>query len=255
MKPLSMFLMDVTGSSAVTGDGLESYMNQMVQWMQRWTTGIAKTRVKYRRGDEIVFISENYSTAYILAFYIRCVWKMRDHAPYFGMSYGLSEFGIEDIHDLETWTHPMFKFARNALERLKQDKLGARRHMCMQAGMWADPFAVEHINHWLWMEQAWEKLQTPHQQHVYSLFAIHGVQNELAHNVLRRSPSTVSKLLERGHAHTLLEISGIIEGLLNHQQVQSTDTDEFDVTQTFRASIRENIKRDLDTVFDQEPLI
>ena len=72
-NPVSIFIMDVSSSSVEENFGKEltSYLKEIVNWIEIWTEGIVKTKVKHRMGDEIILASNNYATAY------RCITRFR----------------------------------------------------------------------------------------------------------------------------------------------------------------------------------
>ncbi len=122
-NPVSIFIMDVSGSSINenVGEELESYLRDIVSRVKVWTDGIVNIKISHRMGDEIFFIGENYATAYTIAFYISRIWKYKKHPPYFGLTFGTINKSLYEI-DMETWIHPIVKKARIANDEIKKVK-------------------------------------------------------------------------------------------------------------------------------------
>ncbi len=121
-NPVSIFICDVSNSSSGDiGEELTVYLDEMVKWINIWTDNTGTVKVKHRAGDEIIFVGNGYSTAYIIAFYLSRTWKYRYHKPYFGLSFGDISKELAEV-DLEKWIHPLIKQARYANDLLKQEQ-------------------------------------------------------------------------------------------------------------------------------------
>jgi len=224
-EAISVFFMDVSSSSTFQEQiTLERYLEKWVNHLQDWTKNVNHMHVIHRRGDELLLVAEGTITAYILAYYLKCLWPFDQHRPYFGLAAGTVD-AWADIDDLETWNHPAVKAARVALDDLKTQK----RRQSMQFGFDAsgqDTWFVKQANKWLTMEYRWTALQTDQQRAASALYFIAPKQQVIA-DLLGKDPSTVSRLLERGHVKTLQEIHHNVLELLTYTDhgFQSTVND------------------------------
>ncbi|RDW21292.1 hypothetical protein CWR48_02440 [Oceanobacillus arenosus] len=119
-NPISIFIMDITSSSTdgKVGEELELYLKEVVNMVKIWSEDVVNLKISHRQGDELFLISENFSTAYTIAFYISRIWKFSEHKPYFGLTFGNINKRVMDI-EIETWIHPLVKQARMANNELK----------------------------------------------------------------------------------------------------------------------------------------
>ncbi|ARU61556.1 hypothetical protein CBW65_11445 [Tumebacillus avium] len=216
--PISILIMDVTNSTGFTDTKeLTNYLGQVVDWIDMWTRGIVSTKVKKRYGDEIIVVTENYFTAYLLAFYIILFWKYEKHPPYLGITFGMTEDDVLDI-DLEEWNDPLVKSARIASETIKQSK---RRppilfHRLNSENDTEYPM-VSVLNILSEMQFKLIREQSPYQHAVFKLYLLYQKQVDIA-NRISRKPATISKQLKDGNSETIIDALDTIERMLNRAQ-------------------------------------
>ncbi|MGB8956218.1 MAG: hypothetical protein WCC10_12670 [Tumebacillaceae bacterium] len=214
-KPISVFIMDVTNSSQfVDMDMLSSYLDQIVDWIQVWTQGIVKTKAKHRFGDEIILVSDNFSTAFIIASHITRLWAYEGYEPYFGCSFGYSRNEVSDIDNIDTWNDPLVKIARRLLEQSK-DK-NSRTWMRM-GSMDFDQQFIKLLNAESEKFALLRALQAKNQKVVSDLHFFYMWQNKVA-DILHKTPATVSSQLKKGRSEKVQEAYYNVEESLSYLQ-------------------------------------
>ncbi len=263
--PVSIFIMDVSNSSYEDefGQELTLYLKEMVERINIWTNGIVKTKVKHRMGDEIFFISEHYSTAYTIAFYISRIWKYKNHKPYFGLSFGNISKKIEDI-DTDTWIHPLVKQARMANDDIK--KKSNRQQFSFELdnvsnGKLVNTFLQVDENYRYEFETLFNLLlryqhtfiekQTELQHLICSLFLILNQQKRIA-AFLGKSPATISSHYKKGNCEEILaacnEIQTVLISLQNKIYSENNNV-TVEANRNLNEKIRTTINEDLDAFF------
>ncbi|CAM3724660.1 sigma-70 family RNA polymerase sigma factor [Mesobacillus zeae] len=247
--PVSIFIMDVSSSSR-GGNGYElaEYLDSLVEWMVTAAAGIVPIQAKHRAGDEIIVIAEGFSTAYILAFYLRSIWKYGGQEPYFGLSFGSIGSKVEEI-DPEKWIHPLAKKAREANDLLKQEQT-SRPHFKFRIDgnkpSLFDGYGPEFewlLNAVLAQQQEYISNQTELQKNVFSLYLIFKKQKVVA-DLLKKTPATISSHVKKGKGEELLDsCSGLVKILNSLEEKSCTITDSpFSIAETLHRSIKETLK-------------
>lgn len=245
MQPVSVFIMDVTkSSSAGYGEELSSYLGHLEASINNWYGEIGSVQVKHRSGDELIFLAEGYSSAFITAFYISWIWKYEKNLPYFGLAYGNLDKKVEEI-DIEKWIHPLAKQARNGNDHLKKQK--DREFFSLQC------CDGEHnlqtlINGMFMLQHALRMQQTDVQRLVCSLYLIYGKQKAVA-ELLDRSAPTVYSHFKKGHCEQIIRSFRDIINVLD--ALQEKDFPEMGKKQmmALEESIRTNIKSQVQDIF------
>jgi hypothetical protein len=261
-NPVSIFIMDVSNSSYEDefGQELTLYLREMVERISIWTDGIVKTKVKHRMGDEILLISENYSSAYAIAFHISRIWKYRNNKPYFGLSFGDVRKEIEDI-DTDTWIHPLLKQARMANEDLK--KKSNRPQFRFELDHVSNDKTIDTFLHVdenyrsefetlfnlvLRMQQTHIDKQTELQYLICTLYVFLNQQKKVA-AFLGKSPATISSHYKKGSCEEILAACNEIQTVLNSLQNRNYSKNDHNPVQVNRKlieKIKSNINDDLD---------
>jgi hypothetical protein len=245
MEPVSVFIMDVTDSSAAGyGEELSHYLGQLEENIKNWFGKIGSIQVKHRSGDELIFLAEGYSSAFITAFYISSIWKYEKHLPYFGIAYGRLNKKVAEI-DIEKWIHPLAKQARNANEHLKKQK--NRETFCFQIPD-REPGLQTLINGMLSLQNILRMEQTDVQRLVCSLYLIYGKQNTVA-QLLDRSAPTVYSHYKKGHCEQILHSFHEIVSVLDSIEAVEFPNGEYLQMKTLEESIRTNIKSQVQNIF------
>ncbi|MBS8264418.1 hypothetical protein DYI25_08220 [Mesobacillus boroniphilus] len=245
MRPVSVFIMDVTkSSSAGYGEELSSYLGQLETYIKNWYGKNVSVQVKHRSGDELILLAEGYSSAFITAFYLSLLWKYQNNLPYFGLAYGSLDRKVEEV-DIEKWIHPLVKQARNANDHLKKqkdrDSFFFQRHD-------GDPNLQTLMNGMLMLQHVLRMQQTEIQRLVCSLYLIYGKQNAVA-ELLDRSAPTVYSHFKKGHCEQVLRSFRDIVSVLDASQGNEFPDLKLNQTKTFEESIRTNIKSQLQDIF------
>ncbi|NRR06244.1 hypothetical protein HP570_29055 [Brevibacillus sp. RS1.1] len=250
-KPVSIFIMDVTKSTDIDNpDLLTEYLSDIVQWIKRWTDDIVSIKVKHRLGDEIILISENYSTAFIIAFFINQCWQFKRNPPYFGMTIGDIDKDISDI-DIETWNHPLIKQARIANDTLKNESNRVPFLFRVDNNNISGNFKqleemIKLINLTCEIQFFITTEQTEQQKLIFFLYLILQKQVEIA-KLLNKSASTISVQYKKGNGEIILKSFEQVKKSLNAVQdsIYSEESSINEISENLRRSIMENIKSDL----------
>ena len=212
--PVSIFIMDVTKSRDFADpDELTEYLESVVGFVENITEGLVTVKVKQRLGDEIVFVGEQYETAYVCASMIQRFWKYREHMPYFGITFGKIEKPVDSIQYIDTWNHPLVSHARGAAELLKSQPV--RHWMHVQTDDRPYDAVVYALNDNLNNQQVLTEQQTENQREVSNLFFFLQEQKAVAER-LGKSKSTISTQIKQGYAHKLIQSHAIATDLLRY---------------------------------------
>lgn len=250
MWPASVFIMDVTKSSSTRiGEELSSYLIQLEEMIKTWYGNTIHVQVKHRSGDELILLAEGYSSAFITAFYISRIWKYDNNAPYFGLSFGSIEKEVATV-DIDKWIHPLVKQARNANEHLKKQK--DRESFCFQTNEPASEFEVL-MNGMVRLQHVLSMQQTEIQRLVGALYLVYGKQNIVA-GFLGRTAPTVYSHYKKGHSEQILGSFHDIVSVLNSLQAKNFMNTDNSKAKTFEENIRNNIKGQVQSIFDIQDL-
>jgi hypothetical protein len=245
MVPVSVFIMDVTqSSSAGYGEELSNYLGKLESNIENWFGKTQSIQVKHRSGDELILLAEGYSSAFITAFYISCLWKYEKNLPYFGLAYGSLDKKVEEL-DLEKWIHPLVKQARNANDHLKKQK--DRESFQFQLND-DEPSLQILINGMLMLQHVLRSQQTQVQRLVCSLYLIYGKQNAVA-ELLDRSAPTVYSHFKKGHCEQILRSFRDIVSVLDSRQAKEFPDTGSIQTKNLEDLIRTNIKSQVQDIF------
>ncbi|MFF2445724.1 hypothetical protein ACFVSW_01390 [Neobacillus sp. NPDC058068] len=254
-NPISIFILDVSNSSAENmGDELTLYLDEMVKWITIWTENNGQVKVKHRAGDEIIFVGNGYSTAYIIAFYVSRIWKYRNHKPYFGLSFGDIDRELAEV-DIETWIHPLIKQARYANDLLKQEQnrppfkfeldqfyLGDRNIPVLY-----NQFRYEFetlFNTILQLQHTLIKEQTNIQELVCSFYLILQQQKAVG-ELLGKTAPTISSHFKKGKSEEVLRTFHGLINVLNSLQkntIQGIADNPMETAERLHDSIRSHLK-------------
>ena len=245
MRPVSVFIMDVTKSSSTGyGEELSSYLGHLETYIKSWYGKIGSFQVKHRSGDELILLAEGYSSAFITAFYISCLWKYEKNLPYFGLAYGSLDKKVEEI-DIEKWIHPLAKQARNANDHLKKKK--DRESFFFQTDD-GEPNFQTLINGMLMLQHVLSMEQTEVQRLVCSLYVIYGKQKAVA-ELLDRSAPTVYSHFKKGHCEQIIRSFRDIVSVLDARQANEFPEMANNKAKLLDESIRTNIKSQVQDIF------
>ncbi|MDQ0411879.1 hypothetical protein [Mesobacillus stamsii] len=239
MRPASVFIMDVSNSSSVeNGETLSNYIGQLESTVKKWYGNSGSIQVHHRAGDELIFLAEGYSTAFITAFYISRIWKFQQNAPYFGLSFGNIEKSIEAI-EIEKWIHPIVKQARIANEHLKKQK-DRESFFFLTDGRQPEHQIL--MNGMLSLQNVLITHQTDIQRLVCSLYLIYGKQKAVA-DILGRSAPTVYSHFKKGHSEQVLksfqDIVSVLESLQRRNYADSENSVEVKIKDDIKSQLRE----------------
>jgi hypothetical protein len=258
-SPVSLFIMDVSNSSTKgNGEELASYLDKLCSWITQWSDGIVPVLVKHRAGDEVIFAGKGYSTAYLIAFYIKAVWPFDGQDPYFGLSFGETGKPFEEI-DIEKWIHPLVKQARHANNLLK-DQTKTRPSFRFELdeflsdnqadSLLYDEFRLEFealLNGLLRFQHLRMHSQTDIQKRVFSLYLIYENQKQIA-DVLGKTPPTISSHYRKGHSEELYAaFADIVDVLdsLERKESKVLKPTPFERTLLLKKAIRSHLQRHL----------
>lgn len=236
MEPASIFIMDVSKSSAI-GEDLSSYLAEIESFTKTWYEGSIKAQVKHRAGDEIIFIGQGYSSAYIIAFFLSKLWKYRNNPPYFGLTFGSIEKPVAEI-DIERWIDPLVKQARDASDALK--KMQKQRGTFMFQLKEGDKNNAEIevlLNRIAGLQHTLTVQQTEIQQLVCSMYLIYQKQNTIA-EILGKTAPTIYSHYKKGHSELIVDSFEDIRAVLD--SLQSKEFGHID-SRHFRDGIRNNV--------------
>jgi hypothetical protein len=249
--PISIFILDVSNSSSGDmGDELTNYLDELVNWVNAWSEKIGHVKVKHRAGDEIIFVGYGYSTAYILAFFISRIWKFRDHAPYFGLSFGDSDKELEEV-DIEKWIHPLIKQARYANDLLKEEQVRPLfkfeldqfyQNPFFQYNQFRSEFETL-INSLISVQLIMMKGQTRIQEQVCTFYLILEQQKAVA-KLLGKTAPTISSHYKKGKSEEILSVFYKLITTLDSLQEKSysDDLDKQALSAALMESIRNHLK-------------
>ncbi len=222
--PCSVFIMDIRNSSLEgKGKELSAYLNKITSWLTEWTGNQAI--IKHRRGDEVIFISEGYASAYAAAHFLSVCWTKAEHPPYFGLSFGEVDSRAADLN-VETWIHPLMKQAREANDELKREGAGkAQFAFRLRDDLYETQLL---LNSLLEVRHTLVKDQTDLQKKVYTLVEIYRQQRKAA-SMLSKSPSTISSHFKKGKGEELVMIFKNVTAVLDsieHKAFDDSSTDK-----------------------------
>lgn len=283
-NPVSLFIMDVSGSSKneKIGEELESYLREIVSWIKDWAEDSVDIKVSHRMGDEIFLIGENYATAYTIAFYISRIWKFKKYPPYFGLTFGTINKNLKEI-DMETWIHPIVKKARMANDELKKatenrQQFKFKLDTVIENNHLQKPLEVhESTQHLLIMyelalnallnaQEICIRKQTDLQKYISTLYLIFMQQKKIA-AYLHKTSATISSHLNKGNGKEVIRVfHSITELLLSFQihlakfdpSLQPNETgpeahrDPVMINDILNKNIKQSIHNHMDVYFDSK---
>lgn len=253
MNPVSIFIMDVTKSTSEDNwDEITNYLSKLVSWINQWTHRVTSAKVKHRLGDEIILISDNYSTAYIIAFYINQIWKFEKQPPYFGLTFGNVDRDISTV-DIDTWNHPLIKQAKNASIALKEYENRFPFLFRLPIEMDFTDTKIKIFERCMDLIKVINDLQndiitsqTEHQRLVCFLSLVIKKQSEIA-NLLNKTPGTISSHFKKGKSGLVLQSFLELQNTLNFLQkiaYNDSKTDNIDInTKLLNNSIQKHISQ------------
>ncbi|CAM4001107.1 hypothetical protein [Mesobacillus thioparans] len=245
MRPVSVFIMDVSDSSSKgNGEALSSYLSKLESMIKSWDGQSGLVQVRHRAGDELIVLAEGYSTAFIIAFYISRIWKYRRNTPYYGLSFGSTEKSIDTI-DIEKWIHPLVKQAREANDYLKKQK---DRESFRFQSFDIEPEFLVMMNGMLSLQHVLSTQQTDIQRLVCSLYLIFGKQNAVA-DLLGRSAPTVYSHFKKGHSEQILQSFREIVGVLDSLEAKTFPDIMLHQENDMKTTIENDIKGKVSEVF------
>jgi hypothetical protein len=261
--PISVFIMDVTNSSSEKmGEELTLYLDELVDWITRWTKNSGQIKIKHRSGDEIIFVGSGYSTAYTIAFFVSRLWKYKEHRPYFGLSFGDSNKELAEV-DIEKWIHPLIKQARYANDKLKlaqnrsqfKFELDQFYPIDVHNSFTYNQFRKEFdklINILVNLQQKFIRNQTDIQSLVCSLYLILKQQKVIG-KLLGRTAPTISSHIKNGNSVEILgtfsEIINVLHSLQEKAYRTSADNPQ-ETNKKLTKSIRNHLLDNLHTLID-----
>lgn len=213
MKPVSIFIMDVTkSSSSDNGEELSKYLEDIEVLINHWFEGYGSVKVKHRSGDEVIFLSYGYSAAFVTAFFISRIWRYEENKPYFGLAFGNVDKELEEL-DIDKWIHPLVKQARMANDCLKDQR---ERETFLFKGHDHAPELLTLLNGMLKLQHVVNGHQTEIQRLVCSLYLVYERQNAVA-EILKRSAPTIYSHYKKGNSEHLFrsyrEMAGVLDSL------------------------------------------
>ncbi|WP_026673292.1 sigma-70 family RNA polymerase sigma factor [Alkalihalobacterium bogoriense] len=224
--PISIFMMDVSNStSKFNWNEVTNYLNNLEKAIAEWTKNCPFSIVKHRKGDEILFIAEGYTTAYIIAYYTRLLWEYPEQPPYFGMTFGDVEEDPRKI-DIETWNHPLFKKTRMALETEK--KIGRPKGISihLHPSFFSLPLEIESfestLNLLFELQCTLIEEQTPPQRTVCFLYSLFFEQKKIA-DLLQKTPATISNHFKKGKTKLITKTFSHILQLINKEETTTAN--------------------------------
>ncbi len=265
-NPVSIFIMDVSNSSKDDefGQELTVYLKHIVECINEWTEGIVTTKVKHRMGDEILFISQNYTTAYTIAFYISRIWKYRENKPYFGLSFGDINIELENI-DPDTWIHPLIKQARIANEIIKKessnrtqfnfelDNIYDKNQETFDSQDKNYSFEFETLmNLLLKLQQTYINSQTELQELIFSLYIVFMQQKKIA-TLLGKSTATISSHFKKGNCEEIIVTFERIQKVLislQKRNLSNEDNDPLLINKELHNKIKNNLIANIEQYFN-----
>jgi hypothetical protein len=247
MQPASVFIMDVSNSSAAeSAEELSLYIANIEGWINEWFWGTVSVKVKHRAGDELILLAEGYASAFVAAFYISRIWRYGKNRPYFGLSFGSIEKEVNKI-DLEKWIHPLVKQARLANELLKKQKeREAFRFKNDESPNYSEYFTL--VNGVLKLQHALFLEQTEVQRLVCSLYLIYEKQNTVA-KLLDKSAPTIYSHFKKGHSEVILGSYHEIVNVLCSIQDKDFKSAKNDIWR-LEERIQEHLKNRVHKVFE-----
>ncbi|MFD1675078.1 hypothetical protein [Alicyclobacillus fodiniaquatilis] len=253
MQPVSIFMMDVTDSTHFESPReLDRYLKQIVSWISRWTEGEIQARVKNRYGDEILFVSEHFFTSYVVAYFIKQIWRYDNHPPIFANTYGMIEESLHTIEDIDTWNHPLFKNARNAMDKLKKDKRERPWFMTEAEDYLEDSLFARMHDTILYYQDRIFKNHSPQQRIASALYTVCDTQQEVA-TILHRTPANISKLLSKADSDALNRTFEIVRDIYLRLECHANQSDLNVCLPTVHSllhAIKSHLRTHLDSIFE-----
>lgn len=255
MRPVSIFIMDVSKSSAVSsGEELSAYLSEIEKYIKRWFQDYDSIQISHRSGDELIFLANGFSTAFVTAFFITRLWKFENNQPYFGLAFGSMSQSVESI-EIEKWVHPLANLARIANDSLKNDHK-SRGSFLFQTALSPRVQGLEFttaeigtlLNGMLKLQQALKDQQTDIQRLVCSLYSVYKRQNVVS-EFLGRSAPTIYSHFKKGHCELILnsyrEIADVLDSLQSKQFADSTSNR----SEMLESRIRNHIMDEVNQIF------
>ncbi|MDG5788597.1 hypothetical protein QA612_14015 [Evansella sp. AB-P1] len=260
-NPVSIFIMDVSDSTSKNNwEEISTYLDELEDWINTFVCPVAKSIVKHRRGDEIIFIGEHYVTAYTVANVINHIWKYPQQSPYFGITFGNIEKSIASI-DIETWNHPLIKKAREANERIKYSNEKLSVLFYLDNDYIVDNKVVNSnvphnetenlFNLLMEMEYNLRKNQTELQKLICDLHFIYEKQNVVA-NLVKKSPATISSHFKKGNSKLILKTVAQVQQTINSYEKFGNDKELSHFTKALVKSMKINIGENLPNFINVE---
>lgn len=226
--PISVFTMDVSNSRKFNEPSkLTDYLDSLVAVLKdSFSTSRSAVRIKHRFGDEILVVAEGYSAAYVVAFYIRQIWKYNMHLPYFGGVIGNIDIPLGDIRDIDGWNHPLVWSSREILDTLKAQNASSRVWMKYATRNEHLKELVEDINLLLEIQNEFFKKQSQKEREVGLTFTVTDYQDYMA-RLFDKDPSTISRQVKSSRIELMLKINdSIIRKLTTEELVDERIEDE-----------------------------
>lgn len=252
-QPISVFIMDVSNSTAENNwDELTAYLKVWEKTIGIWCKGVIPAKTKHRLGDEILFVGHHFFSAYMVAFYIDLHWKMENQRPYFGLAFDTIEGSIHDI-DIEIWNHPVIKRARQANEKIKENKT---RDTTISFSLVEPTYDVdllqgneEILNLLNEHQELLLKNQTQMQQLICSLYSVFNEQRQIG-KVIGKSPGTISSHYKKGNCDLIFKTFGALQRQLGLWEVKFEESQSnvsrlpiHPLNDSIRTEISRNISR------------
>jgi hypothetical protein len=263
---ISVFIMDINNSSVdeKTGEELSNYLSEVVLLIEKWTDGIVTTQVKHRMGDEIILISENYSTAYTIAFYLSRIWKFKNNKPYFGLTFGDIEKNLVDV-DVEGWIHPLVKNSRNANEALKNELVNRYQFnfelISKQDQLKDKSFMYEFeslINTLLSLQENYIFQQTKLQDLICTLHLIFMQQKKIA-SFLNRTAATISNHYKKGNCEEILntfeQIQKVLISIQDKKLINGVERSTLTINEKLNQRIKKYLNEHIHDFFENEIIV
>ncbi|MCG3795979.1 hypothetical protein CON78_29965 [Bacillus toyonensis] len=255
--PVSVFIMDVTNS---TSEGnWNELTNYLIEWesdIRSWSSKEATIKVKHRMGDEILLIADHYATAYVIAFYMSLIWKLKKQKLYFGVACGHINDNLESI-EIDSWNHPLIKRARMANEKIKND---TNRDTSIIFDMYEEVAnfdkanqLVENMNLLAQLQDKMISDQAPQQKLVCSLYAVFGEQKRIAQE-LGKTTSTISSHFRKGASEMIFKVFNQLKDSLIFMESlndKNKQQENLLITENLIKLIREYIQEDLNRFYPE----
>lgn len=256
MQPASVFIMDVSNSStAFSGEELSDYLAEIEGWIKQWFQNSGPIQVKHRSGDELIFLANGFSTAFITAFFVSRLWKFESNQPYFGLAFGSIDKDVKEI-DIEKWIHPLVKQARIANDFLKKEQKNRETFLFQLTASgegeeigYVIPELEALINGTLRLQHALAVMQTDIQKLVGSLYLIYEKQKAVA-ELLGRSAPTIYSHYKKGHSEQILGSYREVASVLDSLQAKAFEHADHRRSKLLEEKIRHHVKDHVRNVFN-----